>query len=67
MIISTLTKYSKQLDIDCQDDDPVDLSFPKKKCIGAQWLVRLHEYLDNSPWIIVNPIGLMLILTLINE
>ena len=46
-------EISKQIDID-DGFEPVDLSLPRMKCIGAQWLVRLHEYLANSPWIIVN-------------
>ena len=39
----------------CEDEiEPVDLSSAKMKCIGAQWLVRLFEYLSDSPSIIVN-------------
>ena len=34
--------------------EPVDLSSAKMKCIGAQWLVRLFEYLSDSPSTIVN-------------
>ena len=37
-----------------EDLEPIDLSGARMKCIGAQWLVRLHEYLCNSPDIIVN-------------
>ena len=39
----------------CEDEiEPVDLSSAKMKCIRAQWLVRLFEYLSDSPSIIVN-------------
>ena len=33
---------------------PVDLSTARMKCLGAQWLVRLQEYLSQSPHIVVN-------------
>jgi hypothetical protein len=33
---------------------PIDLSLPRIKCIGAQWLVRLYEYLGNTPSLIIN-------------
>ena len=34
--------------------EPVDLSTAKMKSVGAQWLVRLDEYISESPDIIVN-------------
>ena len=36
------------------DDDPVDLSTARMKCLGAQWMVALFEHLTNNPHIIVN-------------
>ena len=32
----------------------VDMSGPRMKCIGAQWLVRLYEHFLESPEIIIN-------------
>ena len=34
--------------------EPIDLSAVRMKCIGAQWLVHLHEYLCDSPYIILS-------------
>ena len=36
------------------DDDPVDLSTVRMKCVGAQWMVALYEYLTNNPHVIVH-------------
>ena len=36
------------------DDDPVELSTPRMKCVSGQWLVQLYEYLGDNPQIIVH-------------
>ena len=36
------------------DDDPVDLSTARMKCLGAQWMVALYEHLTDNPHVIVN-------------
>ena len=36
------------------DDDPVDLSIARMKCVGAQWMVALYEHLTNNPHVIVH-------------
>ena len=36
------------------DDNPVDLSTTRMKCLGAQWMVALYEHLTDNPYIIVN-------------
>ena len=36
------------------DDDPVELSTPRMKCVSGQWLVQLYEYLEDNPHIIVH-------------
>ena len=36
------------------DIQPIDLSTPRMKCFGGQWLVKLFEYLSNNPTIINN-------------
>ena len=36
------------------DDEPVDLSTPRMKCVSGQWLVQLYEYLEDNPQIIVH-------------
>ena len=36
------------------DDDPVDLSTARMKCVGAQWMVALYEHLTNNPHVIVH-------------
>ena len=33
------------------DDDPVELSTPRMKCVSGQWLVQLYEYLEDNPGI----------------
>ena len=41
---------------DNEDDGrfkPVEMSAPRMKCVGAQWLVRLHEHFLDSPDIII--------------
>ena len=30
------------------DDEPVDLSTPRMKCVSGQWLVQLYEYLEEK-------------------
>lgn len=40
-----------------EDDDniePVDLSTPRMKCIGGQWMVKLFEYMSDNPALINN-------------
>lgn len=32
----------------------VDLSTPRIKCIGGQWLVKLFDHLSNNPHIVIN-------------
>lgn len=42
---------------DIEDDgrfEPVEMSAPRMKCVGAQWLVRLYEHFLDSPDIIIN-------------
>ena len=36
------------------DDNPVDLSAARMKCLGAQWMLQLYEDLADNPHIIVN-------------
>ena len=36
------------------DDDPVDLSTVRMKCVGAKWMVALYEHLTNNPHVIVH-------------
>ena len=36
------------------DDEPVDLSMARMKCLSGQWLVQLYEYLEDNPQIIVH-------------
>ena len=36
------------------DDNPVDLSTARMKCLGAQWMVALYEHLTDNPHVIVN-------------
>ena len=36
------------------DDDPVDLSALRMKCLGAQWIEALYEHLTNNPHVTVN-------------
>ena len=36
------------------DDDPVDLSTTRMKCVGAQWMVALYEHLTNNPHVTVH-------------
>ena len=36
------------------DDEPVDLSTPRMKCVSGQWFVQLYEYLEDNPQIIVH-------------
>ena len=45
--------YTEQVTYD-DDDDPVDLSTARMKCLGAQWMVTLYEHLINNPHAIVN-------------
>ena len=44
----------QMLETDSDELQPVDLSTARMKCLGAQWLVKMTEYLSNSPDIIVN-------------
>jgi len=48
--------YSDQLSEQLSNDNEecVDLSTARTKCIGAGWLVKLYEHLENNPHIIVN-------------
>ena len=32
----------------------IDLSTPRMKCIGGQWLVKLFDYIHDNPSIVVN-------------
>ena len=41
-------------DLEAEDFATVDLSAPRMKCIGAQWLVRLYEYFEENPKLIVS-------------
>ena len=34
--------------------EPIDLSTPRMKCVGGQWLVKLFNYLSENPSIINN-------------
>ena len=36
------------------DDNPVNLSTARIKCLGAQWMVALYEHLTDNPHVIVN-------------
>ena len=36
------------------DDELVDLSTARMKCVGAQWMVALYEHLTNNPHVIVH-------------
>ena len=48
--------YSDQLSEQFANDSEecVDLSTARMKCIGARWLVKLYEHLENNPHFIVN-------------
>ena len=39
-----------------QEKQPVDLSMPKMKELGARWLVETHEYIASNSQLIVNGI-----------
>ena len=49
-------ELKEKMDAASDEDEiePVDLTTARMKCVGAQWLVRLYEYLCNNPHIIVN-------------
>ena len=47
-------QISSQQDNDDGRFEPVEMSAPRMKCIGAQWLVRLYEHFLDSPDIIIN-------------
>ena len=52
-----LDEVTQQLSIvngDIDSIDPIDLSTARMKCVSAQWIVRLSEYLQSCPDIIVN-------------
>ena len=36
------------------DDDPVDLSTVRIKCVGAPWMVALYEHLTKNPHVIIH-------------
>ena len=36
------------------NDDPVDLSTARIKCVGAQWMMALYEHLTNNPHVVVH-------------
>ena len=46
-------EIAKQLE-DTDEIEPVDLSTSRMKCVGAQWMVRLFEYISQNPSLIVN-------------
>ncbi len=50
--------YADQVKQQCGDDqeaiEPVDMSTPRMKCVGGQWLVRLYEHLLKNPLIVAN-------------
>ena len=50
------SELKKQIDTVCDIDDlePIDLTTAKMKCISAQWITKLYEYLCKNPEIIVN-------------
>jgi len=36
------------------DDDPVDISTARMKCVGGRWFLKLMEHLESNPQITVN-------------
>ena len=49
--------YSEELSekfINGDDDEPVDISSARMKCIGSRWFMEVIEYLQNNPHIVVN-------------
>ena len=47
--------YAEQvMELFYNDDNPVDLSTARMKCVGAQWMVALYEHLTNNPRVIVH-------------
>ena len=47
--------YAEQvMELFYNDDDPVDLSTARMKCVGAQLMVALYEHLKNNPHVIVH-------------
>ena len=48
-----LQQYSNTIEDD-DDIEPVDLSTPRMKCIGGQWMVKLFEYMSDNPALINN-------------
>ena len=49
--------YSEELSekfINGDDDEPVDISTARMKCIGGRWLMEVIEYLQDNPHIVVN-------------
>ena len=45
---------SQQDSADDLNFEPVEMSAPRMKCVGGKWLVRLYEFLLDSPDIIIN-------------
>ena len=44
------SEIAKQLDESSEDTlEPVDLSTARMKCIGANWLIQMHDYLVDNP------------------
>ena len=49
--------YSDELTeifINGDDDEPVDISSARMKCIGGRWLMEVIEHLQDNPHIVVN-------------
>ena len=47
--------YAEQaMELFYNDDDPVDLSTVRMKCVGAKWMVALYEHLTNNPHVIAH-------------
>ena len=49
-----LEQFEGEDDMDIADLNPISLSMPILKELGAKWLVEMEEYLSNNPQIIVN-------------
>jgi len=36
------------------DNEPVDLSTARMKCVSGKWIIQLYEHLEDSPQIVVH-------------